>query len=687
MKVYASLTRLTLCRPPFGPEPLRGRPPMNQTHRRQPERTPKPTTGSAMVLPRGALGLALLAGLAGCMSPMNVESEKELRKAVIESAKRELRESEQYPAPLETKRDPGLSRLGLPERVIPELERMAGPSSYDPRALVMTEDLHGQATKRVAVSLQRVVRTTVENNLGVQFARLAPAVTEADVVQAEAAFDWTLFSNFNWADIDEQRPRPIFGGTASGSQFAQSQNVTSTTGLRRQLATGGQFTVQQEMSYVDDQTLFAGQTPNPANTLGVTLQYDQPLLRNFGSEVAQAQIRLTRNAERSKIADLKRELIRSITDSERTYWRLVVAHRDLLILQRLLERGEKVRDQLKSREKLDATPAQIADAIARVERRKADLYRAQTVLRNQSDRLKSLMNDPTMPLGSEILLVPADAAIDEPVKYSMLDSVEKAVVNRPEVQQAVLSIDDTSIRQTVADRARLPQLDLRLQTKWSALDDNIGSTYENVFDGTFVNYLVGLVFEQPLGNRRAEADYRKRRLERMQAVISYRNTIQQVLLEVKNSLNNVTTNYRLIEQTRVSRFAASEVLRALEVEKQTIGRYTVERLDLEFNRQESLAQAEREEILALSDYNTAIAELSAAMGSTLERNQIEFVVPTPDEALRSSLSRIDSASMVPTDPAPSSTPSGTPSGMPVTPEPAPVNPPVAPPASPAPSGG
>lgn len=642
---------------------------MTQMHRTVDRQTlqgrARPSPKVALVL---ALSAGLASGLAGCMSPMALETERELKKSVVESAKRELRESEAFPNPVQTAREPGVSRLGLPDRVLPELERMAGPASYDPRRFAMTEDLHGQPTTSVAVNLQRVVRTTVEHNLAVQFARLAPAVSEADVVAAEAAFDWTLFSNFNWNNADEPRTRQLVGGIPSGNRFEQIQLVSSTTGLKRQLATGGQFTVQQELSYLDNQTLGGGgQTPNPAGNLGVTVQYDQPLLRNFGSEVSQAQIRINRNAERNRVAELKKELIKDVTDAERSYWRLTQAHRDLLILQRLLERGEKVRDQLKSREKLDATPAQIADAVARVERRKADVYRAQTVLRNQSDRLKALMNDPSIPLGSEVLLVPADAAIDEPVKYSLLDSVERAVADRPEVQQAILSIDDTSIRQTVADRARLPQLDLRLQTKWSALDDYLGSTYEEVFDGSYVNYLVGLVFEQPIGNRRAEADYRKRRLERMQAVVSYRNTIQQVLLEVKNSLNNVTTNYRLIEQTRTSRFAAAEVLRALEVEKQTIGRYTVERLDLEFNRQESLAQAEREEIQALSDYNTAIAELSAAIGGTLERNQIEFVVPTPDEALRSGaglVGRVESPRMVPTEPAAPAAPSPAPSPAP-----------------------
>jgi outer membrane protein TolC len=135
----------------------------------------------------------------------------------------------------------------------------------------------------------------------------------------------------------------------------------------------------------------------------------------------------------------------------------------------------------------------------------------------------------------------------------------------------------------------------------------------------------------PLGNRRAEAQFRQRRLERLQSVLSYRNTVQQVVGEVKSALNRLTLNYSLIEQVKTSRTAASENLRVLLVEKEQGGGFTVERLDIELNRQESLAAAEREENEALTEYNIAIAELFQAMGTTLERNNVEFVVPGGDE--------------------------------------------------------
>lgn len=578
---------------------------------------------------RRAAGACLaLAMLAGCASPIRNASEKELRRSVLESVRRELADSASSPGSRETTREAGVERLGLRPDILQRLDEMAGPRAYEDRAPVLSDDLLAFPARTAMVSLEHAIKSAVERNLQVQFARLAPAVSQAQVVQAEAAFDWVFFSNLEYSNVDEPRTRQSTSGVLFGVNNDQRSVVTSTTGLRQALETGGSFQIQQELVYTDIHTSGQLTSPDPASQAAVTLQLDQPLLRHFGSDVALAQVRLNRNSERDAVASLKRDLIRTVTETEGAYWQLVQATRDLEILERLLERGVEVRDQLAQRRTLDATPAQIADATARVERRRGDVLRAQTALRRASDRLKVLINDPDMPVGSEVVLLPADTALDAPVSFSLADSITTALEKRPEVRQAILSIDDTSIRQRVAEQNRLPQLDLRLQTRFIALEEDFGAAYEEL-DGGFVDYLVGLSFEQAIGNRAAEAELRRRRLERMQATISYQNTVQQVILEVKNALDSVLTNYKLIEQTRTSRYAATEVLRALLVEKETIRGYTVERLDLELNRQEALANAEREEVGALIDYNIALAQLAAATGTALERNRIEFRVDDP----------------------------------------------------------
>jgi outer membrane protein TolC len=551
---------------------------------------------------------------------------------VAQSAASELAEARAQSKSVVTTRDEGVARLEIRPDLKREIEELSGPSSYTNEgakaATVLGTNLLGLPAQTVTLTLERAMRSAANNNLGVQFARLAPAVSQAQVLAAEAAFDWTLFSNLNYSNTDSPRVSTGTGTTATTSRSDVQTSLAGNVGIRRQLVGGGRFTIQQDLSYTDNDTPNLANNPNAASQAALSMTWDQPLLRNFGSEANRTELRLARNAERNSIQQLRRDMTRTLTETEKAYWQLVRSAADLRVLQRLLERGEKVRDQLKEREKIDANRAQIADATARVERRKADVLRAQTQLRLVSDQLKTLMNDPSLPVGSEVVLIPADMAVDAPVKFSLLDSMSSAVQNRPEVQQSVLSMDDASIRQVAAANQRLPDLTLRLQTRFAALDDNMGEPLVDQVSGQFVDYVVGAAFEMPLGMRRGEAEYRRRILERMQSVVSYRNSVQTVVSETKSALNRVVLNYPLIEQTRTSRVAAMEVLRVLLVEKEQGGGYTVERLDLELNRQESLAAAEREEVEALVEYNAAIADLYAAMGTTLERNNIELVVPS-----------------------------------------------------------
>lgn len=600
-----------------------------------PMRHPIPSAPRFPSLARKSLAALALGLAAGCApSPFSQPtSERELRRSVMEAVERELTDARLKPASVVTAREDAPARLGIRPEFMPELEGMAGPGSYTLKDLPLGEDLMGQPARAVGVSLQRAVATAVDRNIAVQFARLAPAVSEAQVVAAEAAFDWTLFASAQWSQVDSPSVSSAFTGSTSPVNTSQVETLSGNLGWRRTLVGGGRFTFQHDLSYADNSTTGQVTNPNPANQAAFTLQWDQPLLRNAGSEVTQAEVRLTRNAERNAVQSMRRDIMRVVTDTETAYWDLLRGAYDLVILQRLLERGEQVKTQLENRANIDANQAQIARARAQVERRRADLRRAQTQLRLLSDRLKALMNDPQLPVGSEVVILPVDAAPDQPVRFSLVESMRQAVAYRPEVQQAVLAIDDASIRQVVANSGRLPDLSLRLQTRFAGLDNTLGEAYGEVGQRNFIDYLVGFNFEQPIGNRRAEAVFRQRRLERAQTVLAYRNVVQQTVGEVKAAINRVKLNYELIGQARSSRLAAAEELRVLLVEKERTQGYTVERLDLELRDHEQLAAQEQAEVQAMVEYNQSIALLFQSMGTSLERNNIRVVVPAPGETL------------------------------------------------------
>ena len=582
---------------------------------------------------------AALALLAGCASPLaKRDQSSELRRSIIDGLRSELAEPMGRPQSVTPPRTIGLD--GYPEPLVrdintrlDELNEMAGPEAYSYEAadLPLGADLLGQQQSVVGISLEQAIRLAVENNLELRFARLEPIISEMQTIQAEAAFDWIFFTSLQYTEIDQQIQDRATSGVNLSAEFNQNQEIAWTLGVRRQLPTGGQLQLQQQYTYGDsDQGNFI-LAPNPSNTLNFALQFDQPLLRGFGRDVGLAQVRLNRNAERDSIAELRGELISTVLETERAYWLLSQAYRDLLILRRLQDRGEEVFNRVYQRRLIDAAPPQIFSALSRVEDRKGNVIAAQNVLRRRSDQLKRLLNDPSLPMSGEALLIPLDGPADEAVSYSVLDAYTTALQNRPEVDRAILSIDSATIRRQVAENNTLPQLDLRTQVRLNALEDDIRTAYDTALEARFIDIVVGLFFEQPIGNRGAEALARQRLVEREQAMISLRNTVQGIALEIRSQLDNMVTNYRLIEQRRIARLAAAETLRALIVQNETIQGFSIERLEVELNRQEGLAQAERAEVEALVNYQISIAELNAATGTNLERNQIEFTVDSAGE--------------------------------------------------------
>ncbi|MCP4835276.1 MAG: hypothetical protein GY895_11005, partial [Phycisphaera sp.] len=76
--------------------------------------------------------------------------------------------------------------------------------------------------------------------------------------------------------------------------------------------------------------------------------------------------------------------------------------------------------------------------------------------------------------------------------------------------------------------------------------------------------------------------------------------------------------------------AQAENLRSLEALRETLAALTPEFLNLLFQRQERLGEAQSQELQAMAVYNLSIAELGRATGSGLEANGIDLVVVGPD---------------------------------------------------------
>jgi outer membrane protein TolC len=570
---------------------------------------------------------AMLLPLAGCKSPLERSLEEEMHEQLRLSQKQyrdAISAGQVYE--MQPRSSPVEQYLDSPKvKMLQEADRLGGPDSYKGVPLELGRDLLNDTNvQMVAMSLRRAIELAVKNNLDVRIAALVPAVTDTQITQAEAVFDATLFANFTHNVLDTPQPsatQQVFGSV-------NQQNTGLETGIRKVLASGGQVSLSTEFNYnFRDPSFFTDQVgtsifPNRNTTdANILLSVTQPLLRNFGTDVTQSQIMLSRSAREQAVQDLRAQMMAVVANTEQAYWQLVLARHRLLITTRLYNKLVELRKVIEKRIEVDATSDSLTDALSREELRRVDMIRARADVRQTSDALKQLIYSPQLPLSGETLIHPLDTPADLPSKFSLLDSVTTAIDNRPELRRSLLEIKDASIRQRVADNQRLPRLDASFGIRYNGVGNrNISEAYEDVFEGQFIDYLMGLQFEAPIGNRAAEAAYQQRIIERQASVINYRRVAQQVVRDVKDTMRALDTSYELIGAARSARRAAADRLRVLLADE----KLDPQSVDLKLRAHETLAAAEIQEVQAIADYNVALARYYQAQGTLLEHNGIDF---------------------------------------------------------------
>ncbi len=565
--------------------------------------------------------MAVLAvALLGCQSPLERTTEQQLRDELIQSYRSQVAAVAAGPV-IELQRDNSDVIANLSPERRAELEQMSGIGAYQDTPLDVGANLLGSKDNQVVqISLQQAIDLTVRYNLDLQVARINPAIDQAVITQALAAFDATFFAT---GDIGNINVSNSFAFPGFPTSFEQDLWGLA-TGIRKNLVSGGNVEFRVSGSRNDSNiSTFASSSAYSADVL-FTLQ--QPLLRGFGADVNRAEIVLAQNARRSDMEQLRNNLITISAQTEAAYWNLLFTKQQLLIQTRLLARTIEDRDRLQQRADFDVNPVRLTEANSFVELRRADVIRARQAVRDASDQLKQLINAPELPVADETILIPTDVPVDQPIEFSLLDAVTTALQHRPELQIALLSIKDTSVRLRVADNARLPLLNLSASVGVSGIDSGgVGNAFSQLGSDSLLNYLLTADFEVPIGNRAAEALFTQRQLERRQAVADYQRQAQLVVLDVKTALRELLTAYELIGATRAARLAAADNLRAIEEQEAAGVALTPEfLLDLKLNTQQRLADAETQEIQALTDYNNSISTLFQATGTLLQRNGIEF---------------------------------------------------------------
>jgi outer membrane protein TolC len=505
-----------------------------------------------------------------------------------------------------------------------ELEALGGPESYRLADHALTPDLTGAAQRTAPLTLRDAVGAATEHNLGLRLAGVRAAIDEQGVTVESAAFDTVVFSTVELEDAQQPNRVPVLGGVVIGAGESAQRRATAELGMRRLLASGATVSMSGFLERLENETSGIDFAPDPAWRSGLSFGVTQPLLRGRGSAVATADLELSALQHDISTADRLAELLFLVALTEQAYWDLTESWEALGVRRRLAAQGARVERVLRERLVFDAGQAEYSDALATLQRRKAELLRAERIVRAASDNLKALMRTPEHPLAAETVLVPRDPLTDDPPTFRLVEALTTALRNRPEVERARLQIEDAELRERVAASDLRPQLDLGAEVLLAGLDEGAASTFESLAQDDQLTLLLGLTYENPLGSRAASAARQQARLQSRDALLRFDQAVDDVVLEVKGALRDLETSFALIGATRATRLAETENLRTIQLEEESRSRLTPEFLNLKFQRQERLGAAQLREIEARANYNRARAAFARALGTGLRAERLEL---------------------------------------------------------------
>ncbi len=483
------------------------------------------------------------------------------------------------------------------------------PVSAEEASKKITEEVRSaefEPPERISVSLADVRAAALANNLDLEVELLNPEIAAQDVSITQGRFDAVLGFEANRLHLDT----PIF--SLLPSPIAGTKSNSHHTDLSVQLPnrTGGTIAIERPIG--------AAQTDATPEVYDSDWRFSisQPLLRNAGVHVNTAPIRIAKYSTLQADASARLEVIRVLADTERQFWLVWAARKELEIRQQQLELAERQRKDIEVWVESEAKAGiEITRAEAGIAQRVGGIINAEANLRIQERELKRLVNWPDLPVSSTTAI----ETISEPeligFELNTPALVDLALQTRPEMMFQEYELAQNEIQVAVAKNSRLPLLTVDAFTTVNGVGGSLGQANNVLNSGRFKDYSAGLNLVYPFPNQTARGVYRQARLQRSQTFAVRNQLRQSITQQVYDATTLFDASWKNILAARNNVRSATKEL-AIEhqlFEANEQNRTTTEVL----NAAARLASAQSAEIQAIAGYQISRVNVMFATGTLL----------------------------------------------------------------------
>ncbi len=375
----------------------------------------------------------------------------------------------------------------------------------------------------------------------------------------------------------------------------------------------------------------------------------QHLLQGAGIWINKRFMYQALNDRRITNSSFRQQILYTVNQVESIYWGLVGAYEDVQAKQRALAQSTKLDDDTHKQLEIGTmAPLDVVQADSTVATDKQALTASQNTLNYQQQIIKQAiarnLNDPTLATAP---VIPTDRiTLDQiPEENQMPEElVQAAFQNRPELEQAALTLRNDEITLKGARNQLLPALDVYGFYGSSALggtqspdainfetgqpyppgsfpSTGYGTVLNNLFNSTSPDKGAGVSLTIPIRNRSAQAQQARSLMEYRQAELRLAQLYTEIRMQVVNAQFALTNDRAQVQSSLAARDYAQQSLDA-EQKKLHLGASTTA---LVLQQERNLATAEDNLIAANAAFAKDRAGLYQVLATTLQHYGINLV--------------------------------------------------------------
>ena len=276
------------------------------------------------------------------------------------------------------------------------------------------------------LSVDEAVTLALEQNLDLRVERINPLIQGTLVADARSVYAPTLSTTV----IGDDRDSPPFNISAGGQDVVTDRFLQDSVDVVQEVPwMGGRYSASWSGQRQSTTNVFS--TFNPMLESNLSLNYTQPLLRNFGIDSFRQNIAVARaNRDLSDI-DLRRTVVSTERTVRNAYWQLVFALSFLEVRRQSLELAEESLRNNRTRVEVGTmAPIDIVAAENEVARNIEAVIRAEADVEHAEDELRTLVFDPDTPDFWSMSLEPSDSPVLGTREIDVDAAVRNALPNR-----------------------------------------------------------------------------------------------------------------------------------------------------------------------------------------------------------------------------------------------------------------